>query len=151
MNVRKTITTSALAVGVLVGSAGLANAMTPSSSQAQQAPAQPAADGDQDQDPMLDGSIHSAEIEGQSEAEESSALAALATITDAEATEAAVGANPDAPVDAVQLGNENGSVVYEVTMTDASGASLEVKVDAGNGAVLAQEAGSEADEGLDDD
>lgn len=100
---------------------------------------------------MLDGSIHSAEIEGQSEAEESSALAALATITDAEATEAAVGANPDATVDAVQLGNENGSVVYEVTMTDASGASLEVKVDAGNGAVLAQEAGSEADEGLDDD
>ena len=121
MNVRKTITTSALAVGVLVGSAGLANAMTSSGSQVQQAPAQSAADGDQDQDPMLDGSIQSAEIEGQSEAEESSALAALATITDAEATEAAVGANPDATVDAVQLGNENGSVVYEVTMTDASG------------------------------
>ncbi len=149
MNVRKTITTSALAVGVLVGSAGLANAMTSSGSPAQQVPAPAAADGDQD--PMLDGSIQSAEIEGRSEAEESSALAALATITDAEATAAAAAANPDATVDAVELGNENGSVVYEVTMTDSSGASLEVKVDAGNGAVLAQETGDEADEGVDDD
>jgi uncharacterized membrane protein YkoI len=151
MNVRKTITTSALAVGVLLGSAGLANAMTSSGSPAQQVPAPAAVDGNQDQDPMLDGSIQSAEIEGQSEAEESSALAALATITDAEATEAAVAATPDATVDAVQLGNENGSVVYEVAMTDSSGASLEVKVDAGNGAVLAQETGDEADEGVDDD
>ena len=150
MNVRKTITTSALAVGVLVGSAGLANAMTSSGSPAQ-VPDPPAADGGRDQDPMLDGSIQSAEIEGRSETEESSALATLATTTDAEATEAAVAANPDATVDAVQLGNENGSVVYEVTMTDSSGASLEVKVDAGNGAVLAQETGDEADEGVDED
>jgi uncharacterized membrane protein YkoI len=151
MNVRKTITTSALAVGVLVGSAGLANAMTSSGSPAQQVPAPPAADGDQDQDPMLDGSIQLAESEGRSEAEESSSMAALATITDAEATEAAVAANPDATVDAVELGNENGSVVFEVTMTDSSGASLEVKVDAGNGTVLAQESGDEVDERVDDD
>ena len=38
MNVRKTITTSALALGVLAGSAGVANAMTAPASEAQPAP-----------------------------------------------------------------------------------------------------------------
>ena len=87
-----------------------------------QAPAGPwrdlAADGDQDQAPMLDGSIQSAEHRGSSpRPSRSSALAALATITDAEATEAAGWRQSlTRPVDAVQLGNENGSVVDEVTM-----------------------------------
>lgn len=141
MNVRKTITTSALALGVLAGSAGIAGAVT-----AQDSPAPSTSTvEDQTQDPMLNGSVQSPEIEGQSEADESAALASLASITADDAGQAALAANPAATVNGVQLENENGSVVYEVDMTDASGAAIEVKVDAGDGAVLAQESGDDED------
>ncbi len=142
MDVRKTITTSALALGVLAGSAGIASAV---SSTAQPAPAPTE---DQTQDPILNGSVQSPEVEGQSEADESVALRSLASITADDAGQAALAANPGATINAVQLENENGSVVYEVDMTDASGSAIEVKVDAGNAAVLAQESGDdEANEG----
>lgn len=147
MNVRKTITTSALALGVLAGSAGIASAVSSQGSTAQ--PSLPTSTvEDETQDPILNGSVQSPEIEGQSEADESAALASLASITADDAGQAALAANPGAAVNGVQLGNENGSVVYEVDMTDASGAAIEVKVDAGDGAVLAQESGDdEAGEG----
>jgi uncharacterized membrane protein YkoI len=49
-----------------------------------------------------------------------------------------------------ELGNENGFVVWEVEVQASDGTLQEVKVDAGNGQVLAQEAeepeGSEANE-----
>lgn len=97
---------------------------------------------------MLNGSVQSPEVEGQSEADESAALESLASITADDAGQAALAANPGATVNGVQLGNENGSVVFEIDMTDASGAVIEVEVDAGNGAVLAQESGDvEANEG----
>jgi uncharacterized membrane protein YkoI len=151
MNVRKTITTSALALGVLAGSAGVASAVTSSSSATQPSSSANAVE-DQTQDPMLNGSVQSPEVDGQSEADESAALESLASITADDAGQAALVANPGATVDGVQLGNENGSVVFEVDMTDASGAAIEVKVDAGNGAVLAQESGDgEADDSTETD
>ena len=147
MNTRKAITTSALALGVLAGSAGIASAVSSQGSTASPAPSTSTVE-DETQDPILNGSVQSPEIEGQSEADESAALASLASITADDAGQAALAANSGATVNGVQLENENGSVVYEVDMTDASGAAIEVKVDAGDGAVLAQESGDdEAGEG----
>jgi len=158
MNVRKTVTAAAVGLGALAGSVGLANALSSSGSAEEQAPTAPAAGAEveETEDPMLDGSIQSPEIEGQSEAAESAALESLATITADEAGQAALTANPGGTVADVELENENGSVVYEVHMTDASGQAIEVQVDAGNGAVLGQEADDDSDaqdeaEGVEDD
>jgi uncharacterized membrane protein YkoI len=95
-----------------------------------------AEDADNVQEPHLNGSIAVDEAlsEGLSEADEAAALAPLATITEDEAIAAAQAEVPGA-VDKVELGNENGSLVYEVKI-----GSQEVKVDAGNGAVLLVEA-----------
>jgi len=141
MNVRKTITTSALALGVLAGSAGIASAVSSQGSTAQPAPTSTAED--ETQDPTLNGSVQSPEVEGRSEDDESAALESLASITADDARQAALTANPGATVNDVQLGNENGSVVYEVGMIDSTGFAIEVKVDAGDGAVLAQESGDD--------
>ncbi len=144
MNVRKTVTTSAIALGVLAGSAGIASAVSSQGSTEQPTSTVE----DETQDPILNGSVQAPEIEGQSEAEESAALESLASITADDASQAALAANPGATINEVELENENGSVVYEVEMTDSSGAAIEVKIDAGNGALLAQESGDdEADEG----
>lgn len=142
MNVRKTITTSVLALGVLAGSAGIASAVTAQGSTGQPAASTATAE-DETQDPTLNGSVQSPEIEGRSEADESAELEPLASITAEDASSAALAANAGATVNDVQLENDNGSVVYEVDMTDASGTAIEVKVDAGNGAVLAQESGDD--------
>ncbi len=94
------------------------------------------ADTDDVQEPQLNGTIavDEARYEGLSEEEEAAALAPLATITEDEAIAAAQAEVPGS-ADAVELGNENGSLVYEVKI-----GGQEVKVDAGNGAVLLVEA-----------
>lgn len=90
-----------------------------------------------------------AETPGQSEQEQGAALQAIAKVTRADAEKAALAAVPGT-VTSSTLGDENGWVIFEVTVKDAKGASTEVKVDAGNGRVLAHEAadakGSEANE-----
>ncbi|MBL8778283.1 MAG: PepSY domain-containing protein [Acidimicrobiales bacterium] len=137
----------AAALGLTLGVAGLAGAAT---SPDQTASPAPAVEEDQTQDPILNGSIQSPEDESLSEADEAKALEGLATIAASDAEHAALAANPGATVNSSELGNENGSVVYEVDLTDASGADVEVKVDAGNGDILSQENdddGNEADEG----
>ncbi len=94
------------------------------------------ADADDVQEPQLNGSIavDEAQSEGLSEADEAAARAPLATITEDEAVAAAQAEVPGT-VDEVELDNENGSLVYEVKI-----GGQEVKVDAGNGAVLHIEA-----------
>lgn len=88
------------------------------------------------------------EADGQetedSEAAEAAALESLATLTPAEAEQAAVAAVPGT-VAQTELDNENGFVVYSVEITGTDGSVTEVKVDAGNGAVLAQETGEDDD------
>jgi uncharacterized membrane protein YkoI len=74
-----------------------------------------------------------------SEAAESKALAPLATTTTAEATAAAQAAVPGKVGDVV-LENENGYVVYGIEITTADGSTVDVKVDAGNGSILAKQA-----------
>jgi len=84
------------------------------------------------QDPLYEGSIivDESKYEGVSEEDESEALAGLATITADEAknfAEDEIGSTASN----VELGNENGSLVYEVQI-----GKQEVKVDAGNGSIL---------------
>lgn len=81
------------------------------------------------------------------EADESANLAPLAKITPAEATTAALAAVPGTAGTAT-LENENGFIVYGITVTTPKGV-IDVKVDAGNGKVLAQD--SDADSGNGDD
>jgi uncharacterized membrane protein YkoI len=138
----KVVLGGAAAIGVALGAGGIASAVggsTPSSAEADSA-----------QEPSYTSSVTVADTqESGSEADESSALASLATITADEARAAALAAVPGTAGE-VELENENGNVVYGVEVKDASGASYDVKVDAGNGAVLAQESDDEGDHEGDD-
>lgn len=102
-------------------------------------------DGDQDeQDPKYSSSItvDDAAMEGMSEADEAAALASLAKISVEEAKSAALAAYPGTTVVKAELENENGALVYSVELSNGS----DVKVDAGNAAILHTDLG-EADEG----
>ncbi len=98
------------------------------------------------------------EEKGQdNEAAESSSLQSLAKITPAQARASALQAVPGKVIK-VSLDNENGNVVYSVEVQTAKGL-VDVKVDAGNGKVLAQDSeqnqndgpDSEQDDGPDND
>jgi uncharacterized membrane protein YkoI len=66
------------------------------------------------------------------------ALAGLAKISPDQAKAAALAAVPGT-AGKVELENEDGNVVFGVEVTTAGGSKMDVKVDAGNGKVLAQE------------
>ena len=74
---------------------------------------------------------------------EPSNLSTLAKITADQAMAAARAAYPGSRVHRVELGNENGCLVYGVSLSNG----LEVKVDAGTGIVLHQEQEDSEDEG----
>lgn len=74
---------------------------------------------------------------GQGEADQA-ALAGLAKITPEQAKAAALAAVPGT-AGQVELESEDGKVVFGVEVTTANGARMDVKVDAGNGEVLARE------------
>ncbi|MEO7587447.1 MAG: PepSY domain-containing protein, partial [Arachnia sp.] len=69
---------------------------------------------------------------------EAAVLAALATVTEQEATRAATDAVPGT-VSNIGLDDEDGFVVWEVDITKADGTRVEVLVDAGNAGILAQQ------------
>lgn len=99
---------------------------------------------DDAQEPALNGSIavDEAQFEGMSEADEAAALEGLATLT-ADDAKAIAESETGATATEVELDDENGSLVYSVTLDDGQ----EVLVDAGNGSVLLTEAAdSEADD-----
>jgi uncharacterized membrane protein YkoI len=79
---------------------------------------------------------------GADEAAEAQALQGLATVSADQARDAALAAVPGT-ANKVELDNENGSVVYSVEVTGADGTVTDVKVDAGNGQVLAQDSGED--------
>ncbi|MDE0805303.1 MAG: PepSY domain-containing protein [Acidimicrobiales bacterium] len=144
---KRVLAGGAAAVGLTLGVAALAGAAT---SPDQTAPTDTTVDSEQNesQDPTLNGSIQTPEDESLSEADEAKALEGLAKISPADAEQAALAAVPGTVNGAPELENEDGSVVYEMEITSADGTVTEVVVDAGNGDVLAQEAGdSEDDEG----
>lgn len=75
------------------------------------------------------------------EAQESAKLASLAKITPDEAKAAALKV-VTGTVTKVSLDNENGNLVYSVDIKTSTG-STDVKIDAGNGKVLAQDNGQD--------
>ncbi len=136
---RKRVYVSAVALGLAFGSVGVAAAATHPP-----APTSAPEEAVDSADPGYVASITvpQAQVEGVAEADETAALERLATIGPDEASAAATGAVPGV-VGKVELDNENGSVVYSVEITDASGGQTDVKVDAGNGTVLDRQAGTE--------
>lgn len=148
-------TAAALAGGVGVAAAGGPPAPPNSGAASDQAEQPEGAEGSEgtegaeEQEPSLNGSVAATEVEGETEQQEATRLASDATVSQAAAEAAALQAVPGT-VTASELGNENGSVVWEVDVQKADGSAVEVKVDAGNGTVLAQETGDEGDEGTSD-
>jgi hypothetical protein len=142
-------TIAGLTVAVVLAGGALATTVvradTPSPSpSASTKPAKPAGgSGTEQQEPKITGSITVPQTTGPegTEADEAAALAKLAKITSAQAEQAALAKFPGATIQKISLDDENGSLVYSVELTDASKAAQEVKVDAGNGTVLAVEAG----------
>lgn len=151
----RTTVTRAIATGTLVaalalGGTGVAMATTGAASA-------PAGMTSSEQDPSYVGTIpapndgrtdtegaessESAESSDDTgaEAAESAALEGLAQVTPEEATAAALKAVPGTAA-AAQLENENGYIVYGIAVTTADGTVIDVKIDAGDGAVLAQDA-----------
>lgn len=152
-SMKKVVTTGALVTALALGGAGVAFATTGAVSAPPSDTTAP-----QDQEQTFVGTVTApAEIndgeasddateapgtetnDDSAEAAESTALEALATITPAEAAAAAVSATPGT-AGTVQLENENGFVVYGVEVTASNGSVTDVKIDAGNGSVLVQEA-----------
>lgn len=78
----------------------------------------------------------------EDEAAEAAALASLATVTQADAEAAALAAVSGEVVQA-ELDNENGFVVWSIEVRGAAGTIHDVKIDAGNAAVLGTEAGED--------
>lgn len=78
------------------------------------------------------------------DAAEAAALAPLAKVAKTAAVDAATAAVPGT-AGTVSLDNENGSVVWSVEVTRSNGSVVDVKVDAGNAKVLAQDSGQEGE------
>lgn len=78
----------------------------------------------------------SIQVKGENER----AMAAQARVSAAEAARIAASAHPGKIVE-TQLGNENGTLIWEVTQLDAQGREIQLKLDAGNGKLLAAEFG----------
>ena len=95
--------------------------------------------GANDQTPSYTGSITVTDTAGLSEANEATALAGQAKITIEQAKAAALAANPGATVVKAELDNENGALVYSVELSTGA----DVKVDAGNGAILHTDTGND--------
>jgi uncharacterized membrane protein YkoI len=138
---KRTVVTAAIATGALLGSAGLASALT-TTSQAPPAAAAAAAASQDAEEPTYQSSITvpqnpADENAPEDPAGEAAALAGLAKISPEKASQAATAAIPGT-AGTPQLEDENGNVVYAVEVTTPSGV-VEVKVDAGNGAVLHSE------------
>jgi len=99
----------------------------------------------EEQQPQYTGSItvDEAQYEGMSEADEAAVLQSKATISAADAEQAALAANSGTTIVKTELDNENGVLVYSVELSNG----MDVKVDAGTGTVLhTEQAGDDAGE-----
>ena len=101
--------------------------------------------GPEEQEPNYAGTATIAVDEStmpEDEAAEAAALAGLATVSQADA-EAAALAVVSGDIMQAELDNENGFVVWSIEVRDAAGTVHDVKIDAGNAAVLGTEAGED--------
>ena len=140
-NIAGLAVTMALALGV-IGATAYAESPPPSPSASPANPRNPKAGENETQEPSYTGSIQTPKsADTENEAGEAAALAGLAKLTESDARNAALAKFPRATVQKASLEDENGSVVWAIQLTDANKSVQEVKVDAGNGAILAVEAG----------
>ncbi len=140
---RRLLFSGAATIGVVVGAAGLAGAVTGQSPTTSANPQE----AEHDQAPSYHSSVTApAAAERGSESAEDANLQGLATVTADQASAAAVGAVPGT-AGKVELENEDGNVVWSVEVTGADGTVTDVKVDAGNRDILAQEVDNESDAG----
>jgi uncharacterized membrane protein YkoI len=151
----KTNRTLAISIATLVGVGAGSYGIVAATEADDAPPAQTETDTDTDdveeQDPQLDGSIKFDEIEDESEADEDARLQELPdVISEADAAAAAVAKYPG-DISESELGNENGSVVWEFEIVGADGSTVEVKVDAGNATVLDIETDDDDNASDDDD
>ena len=95
--------------------------------------------GPDQQRPQLNGSITVPQTAGdsQNDAAEAATLAGLAKISVEQARAAVLAANGGTTVVKASLDNENGTLIYSVELSNGS----DVKVDAGNGQILATDIG----------
>ncbi len=122
--------------GVAVANANTTGTPSPGTAQSKQ--------GEQ-QEATVKGSVSVPEAATEvPDAEEAAQLAKLATIDTKAAEAAATASVPGSSVVRTDLGDEDGFLVYDVSVKDGAGAVTEVKVDAGNASVLASEAGDDA-------
>jgi uncharacterized membrane protein YkoI len=150
MDVKK-LAVGAMAVAVLAlgGGTALAAQQAPQTQQGQSTTQQEA------QDPAIKGTIPAPKDQGNetaegqngqdnsaAEAAETQQLQGLAKIDQAAAEKAALAAVPG-QIQKTELGDENGFVVYSVEVKGADGTVTDVKVDAGDGSILAQETGED--------
>jgi len=139
VKVNKRIAGAIVGISLLVAGMGAnaALAQNPTPPAPPAAVQQEAGPDDQVQVPSYAGSIvvDQAQYEGMSEADEAAALQKMATISADQAKAAAEAANQGATAVKVELDNENGVLVYSVELSNG----LDVKVDAGNGAILHSE------------
>ena len=141
MNTKKTL--GLLTLGLLLGggSIGAYQVMAQNSNATQT----PAVVVEQEvQDPSYHGSIavDETKYEGMSEQDESKALTGLAGITADQAKQAAEAKVGGTATD-IELGSENGTLVYEVKI-----GNQEIKVDAGDGSILLVEQDDNEQEGI---
>lgn len=146
----KTTRTLAISIatlaGVGVGSFGIVAATNDEAP-----PAQTDTDpNEEEQDPQLDGTIQIDDVEDESEADEDARLQDLATVSESDAAAIAVTEYPG-DISETELGNENGSVVWEFEIVGADGSTVEVKIDAGNATVLDIETDDDDENENDDD
>lgn len=144
---KKRVYVSAVALGLAVGSVGIAAAATGGNADS----TAPADDATEIREPAYTGSIQApAEDESLGETDEATQLEQLATISPDDAGAAASTA-VSGDVVKVELDNENTAVVYSVEIADPTGGETEVRVDAGDGTILAQQADDGDDTEVDND
>lgn len=89
-------------------------------------------------DPNEDSGQNSDAEENDSENEaEDAALASQVKLTETQAIAIVEAANPGTSVTCDELGNENGTAVYELTVTASDGSKSEAMIDANTGTILA--------------
>lgn len=132
---RNAIAVGAAGLGVLLGAAGISAAVTNPGPSSGASSDHRAAETDDE----------AVSYRSSVTASDGAALDGLATVTPEQAAAAAASA-ANGTAGEVELENDDGNVVYDVEVTRPDGTKLEVKVDAGNATVLAQEADDDAGE-----
>jgi uncharacterized membrane protein YkoI len=143
---KRVVAGAAVATALVAALGGVAAARSTGTTQPGQSTA--ATQSDQ-QDPKLNGSVtvpneqDTGQETNDNEAQEAAELAKLAKVSKDEAIAAATQAVPG-EAGKVELDNENGTVVWSVEVT-SGGSHVDVKVDAGNGKVLAKDADNDTE------